>query len=73
VIEHGRELLARLRRRGERLPEQQQVVVVQDVLLALASGVRLEHLPDAVGLVDAPRVVALQHVAQLLARVHGRE
>ena len=70
VIEHGRELLARLRRRGERLPEQQQVVVVQDVLLALAAGVRLEHLADAVAFVDAPRVVALEDLAQFLPGVH---
>ena len=33
-------------------------------------GVRLEDLPDAVDLVHAPRVVALQHVAELLAGVH---
>ena len=70
VIEHRRQRVARLGRGRQRFPEQQQVVVVQDVLIALADRVRLEDLPDAVDLVHAPRVVTLQHVGELLAGVH---
>ena len=71
VVEHGGELVARLLAARERLPEQQEVVVVQDVLRALALGVGAEDLADAVGLVEAPGVVALQDVAELLAGVDG--
>ena len=55
----------------ERLPEQQEVVVVEHVLRALALGVGAEDLADAVGLVEAPGVVALQDVAERLAGVDG--
>ena len=40
------------------------------LLLALARDVGAEDLADAVGLVDAPRVVALEHRVELRARVH---
>src|SRR5215211_6399572 len=52
VVEHRSELLPGGGRRGERLPEQQQVVVVEDVLTALPLGVGPEDLADAVGLVE---------------------
>ena len=68
VVEHARDCVAGVGVVGQRLPVQQQVVVVEHVLLALAVGVGLEHLPDAVGLVEAPREVALQDVAELRRR-----
>ena len=70
VIEHRGELRCGGGRRRERLPEQQEVVVVEDVLAALAFGVGAEDVSDPLGLVEAPRIVAPQHVDEPLAGVH---
>ncbi len=71
VVEHAGERCAGRLTACEGLPEQQQVVVVQHVLPALAGGVGGEDLADAVDLVEAPWVVVLQYVGERIAGVHG--
>ena len=55
----------------ERVPEQQEIVVVEDVLRALAVGVGGEDGADAVQLRDAPGEAPIDHCAQALPRVDG--
>ncbi len=71
VLEHRGELWRGRRGGRDRLPEQEKVVVVEDVLVALALGVGLEDLADPLGLVETPWVVALHDIGESLARVHG--
>ena len=60
-------------RRAQRAPEQEQVVVVEHVLGALAAGVLGEDGADAVGVVGAPGKAAFQDRAEALAGVdHAR-
>ncbi len=56
---------------AERVPEQEQVVVVERALRALALGVALEDRADRLALLRAPRVLALEHLGELGAAVHG--
>ena len=71
VVEHRGELRPGGRRGREGLPEQQEVVVVEDMLSALAFGVGAEDVDDAFGFVQAPRIVTLQDFDEPLASVHG--
>ena len=60
-------------RRTQRAPEQEQVVVVEHVLSALAAGVFGEDGADAIGVVGAPGKAAFQDRAEALAGVdHAR-
>jgi hypothetical protein len=71
VLEHRGELRGGRRGGRHRLPEQEQVVVVEDVLLPFPLGVGPEDLPDPLRLVEAPGVPTFQHVGERLTRVHG--
>ncbi|MEZ5342968.1 MAG: hypothetical protein R2706_16445 [Acidimicrobiales bacterium] len=58
---------------GEATPKQQQVVEVEDLLFAFASGVGRENYFEIVEVFGAPRVVGVEHLTQLgLAVDHSR-
>jgi hypothetical protein len=69
VIEHGRDGWSGRRVLPERQPEHQEVVVVERVLPTLTLRVPLEDRPDATDLIEAPRVVVFEDVAQTFLRV----
>jgi hypothetical protein len=71
VVEQLRDRGARRRVAAERVPEQEQVVVVERALRALALGVALEDRADRLALLGAPRVLAFEHLGELGAAVHG--
>jgi hypothetical protein len=72
VDQHMRELARGFQpsgRLGQRAPEQQQIVVVEQVLSALATGVDGKDVANAVHLLGTPRVGELEHRAQTKAGV----
>ena len=71
VVEHRRDRRPRGRVAAERAPVQEQVVVVERVLRALAFGVDLEDRSDVADLLGAPRVLGLEDLGELDLRVHG--
>ena len=51
------------------MPMEEQIVIVEHALIALAFDVGAEHRPNAIDFSGAPRKAHLEHVGQLLPGV----